>query len=430
VPSTRRRFLATLGAGSLAATAGCVTLDEPARNGTWPTAGFTDARTHRTDAFGPTGYLYPSWSAETNEGAPNATPVVHDTYDAVYVLQSNHSADVPRTASVAAYDAATGEARWQRFLLTESTNLLDVHFDSLCLHDGLLYAQTVVGVHALDPTKGTREWFAPLRTRDQPWPRSGAPVVEGATLVAGPYGDRESGGELRGYDPETGEERWRTPLSGYADLWTLAAADGTVYAPFLGDGVGRRGVVAVDAESGDVRWESSIPVQGPLTVTGDRLVVPLRVDDREFVAVLDRSTRDIQWREPAIRRTDGGVAVANDRAFHVSDGRLVARRLDTGDREWSFGDGCRLVRLGWTPTVAGDHVYAAVEELTMEGTPTWLYALGVDDGAIYGSGPLGPGTGWSSLGIVEGAAYLTTSRGEVRCYESCTRAAFGRCVLG
>jgi outer membrane protein assembly factor BamB len=164
-------------------------------------------------------------------------------------------------------------------------------------------------------------------------------------------------------------------------------------------------------------------------VTGDRLVAPLG-DDRDSFAVLDRSTRQIQWREPVVRRTDAGAAVTNGLVFHVSDGVLVARRLDTGERAWSFGDARRTVRLGWTPAVAGDVVYAAAAEREAGGTRTWLYALGVDDGAIYGSGPLGPGTGWSSLALVEGAAYLTTSRGELRCYESCSRTAFERCVLG
>lgn len=436
MPSTRRSFLAALGATSLAASAGCVTVDAPSRDGVWPTAGYTDARTHHTPTDGPTGYLYPSWSAETGEGYPLSTPVVDDATDSVYVLQSNYSAEEPRTASVVAFDAATGEERWQRFLLTEFTDLLDVHFDSLRLHadEGLLYAQTINGIHALNPEKGTLEWVAPLPTTAQPWPGSGAPVVESGTLVAGPYGDRDGrGGELRGYDPATGEERWRHSAPGYDRLWTLSARDGTVYAPFLGREAGG-GVLAVDAATGDLVWESQLPVDGPIAVGEDRVVVPLRGGDGdgdESVAGLRRDDWGVEWTNTARRRTDSGFAVADGTVFYVTDGTLLARDLHTGERVWTFGEERKQVYLGWTPVVAGDYVYAVREQVSADdGSEPWLYALGVEDGAIYGSGPLGGGTGRSSLAVVEGAAYLTTSTDGVRCYESCTREAFGRCVLG
>nr|WP_240137575.1 PQQ-binding-like beta-propeller repeat protein [Salinigranum salinum] len=419
-------MFAALGSAGVAATAGCVTVERPPRTGSWPRPGYTDGRTNRTDVDGPTGFLYPAWVADTAGGYPPTTPVVAD--DTVFVLQSNY-ADDPRRATVVAYDGATGDRRWETTLLRRSTSLLDVHFDSLCLDSGTLYAQTVDGVHALTPTDGTRLWTVPVPTAAQPWPRAGAPVVHDGTLVAGTYGDRDAGPELRGFDPATGEQRWRRRLPSFADLWTLAAAAGTVYAPFLGDGASSRGVVALDAATGEVAWESSLPVDGPLTVADDRLVVPLGGGDRESVAVVDRVDRTIQWREPARRRTDAGFAVAGGRLFYAADDVLAARRLDTGEQVWSFGNDRRVVDLSWTPIVAGDVVYAMAAEPTEPGSPSSLFALGTDDGAIYGSGRVEVGSTRSSLAVVEGAAYIADGN-EVRCYESCVRSAFDRCVLG
>jgi outer membrane protein assembly factor BamB len=427
--ASRRSFLAGLGAAALVGSAGCLTVESPVRRGAWPRPGATSARTHRTSAAGPTGYLYARWTAASGEGAPPGTPLVVD--DAVFLLRSNYSADDPRRASVAAYDEATGERRWETTVLREPTERLDVHFDSLCVADGTLYAQTTAGLHAVSPADGEELWTASLRTRAQPWPRvGGAPVVHEGTLVAGPYGDRADGVELRGFDSATGEVRWRTRLPEYERLWTLAAADGTVYAPCLGRGDEGRGVVALDAVTGEVRWRSSLPVDGPLAVAGDRLVVPMREGRDRSVAVVGLPDRETLWRTSASRRTDSGFAVAGGLVYYVTDERLVARRLDTGTREWSFGRGRRPVRLGWTPAVAGDVVYAMAVDRLAEGAPDTLLALGVDDGAIYGSGPVGSATGALTVSVVEGAAYLALDRGEVRCYESCLRSAFGRCLVG
>lgn len=428
---SRRRFLAALGSVGVGATAGCVAYDRADRGGRWPVPGGSDARTNRTAEPGPTGDLYPAWTAETGEGHPSTTPVVAG--GAAFVLQSNYSAEDPRRAFVAAYDAATGERRWVTTLLSESTDLIDVHFDSLRVADGTLYAQTIAGVHALDPATGEALWAESLRVTAQPWPRVAAPVVAAGTVVAVRFGDVSDGPELRGYDATTGDRRWRRRLSDYARPWTLAAADEVVYAPFLGDGTGTAGLVAIDAATGDVRWASPLPVDGPVAVAGAsgnrRLVVPLREDEAESVAVLRASDRERLWVDAAVRRVDAGFAATDELVYYVSDGVLRARSLDSGDRVWSFGDDERPVRLGWTPVIAGDVAFAAAEVTAGDGSPTHLFALDAADGTVRGSGRVAESTP-SGLAAVDGAVYLTLGRGELRCYESCALSAFGRCLVG
>jgi outer membrane protein assembly factor BamB len=424
MPSSRRGFLAAAGAVS-AALAGCVTIDAPARTGEWPTPTGTDARTNRTDRPGPRGALYPAWTAEVAAGAPLATPVVVD--GTVYVLQSNRSPAEPRRASVTAHDAASGAVRWETTLLERVADILDVHLDALRWNgdERLLYAQTMDGVHALAPD-GTERWFAPLPTVAQPWPDVAAPVVEAGTLVAVAYGERggEAAPELRGYDPATGGLRWRAEFPDGADPWTPTAADGVVYVPFLDAGAGRR-LVAIDAATGSVRWSERLPVAGPVAAADGSLAVPLEEGGADTVARLDPADRAVAWRVPAPRRTDAGMAVADGALFYAADGRLVARELETGARRWAFGEGRRVYQ-GWTPTVAGEVVYAfAVADGTVS-----LYGLDVETGAIYASGRVGESTATSALSAVDGAAYLTVAGGEVRCYETCARTAFDRCVLG
>jgi outer membrane protein assembly factor BamB len=418
---SRRAFLA--GAGVVAgAAAGCVTLESPGRAGRWTVPGGTDARTGRTDPRGPTGALYPRWRDDVPDGYPPATPVVGD--GAVYHLGGGRRDRNPRRATVVARAAGTGRERWETTLWTGGSDLASVHYDALRYDPDreLLYAQVVDGVHAL-ALDGTERWFAPLPTVAQPWPDVAAPVLADGTLVAAAYGKRETDPEIRGYDPGTGGLAWRTEFPGVAEPWTLTAAEGTVYVPFLGREAGRM-LVALTADTGTVRWTERIPVAGPVTATDDALVVPLETDGADALAVLEAEDRSVRWRERVRRRVDAGVATDGERLFYVAGRSLVARDLATGEPLWSFGRWGRAVSPGWTPTVAGGLVYA----LATDGGTWSLYALGTEDGAVYGSGAVGSDGSTSGLAVVEGAAYLVADG--LGCYETCARTGFDRCLVG
>lgn len=120
----------------------------------------------------------------------------------------------------------------------------------LAVRDGrafLLVDGVVIGYQSQ-----TDVWRAPLRELDDIDVYS--PAVDG--IAVGPQGVYVAlgrGGDFEkyvtAYDPVTGTERWRTPIS-QSGVKAVAVADGTVLAVSSG------GVLALDAVDGDVLWEN------------------------------------------------------------------------------------------------------------------------------------------------------------------------------
>ncbi|ELZ94802.1 serine/threonine protein kinase-like protein [Haloferax mucosum ATCC BAA-1512] len=420
--TTRRRYLATFGTAGLAVTAGCISSDDPSYEGTWSRRGFDDARTGVSPARGPTGGLHIAWRASVHGGYPVSTPVIAD--ETVYHLHTRGGIDRRHDTAVSAFDAATGEERWRTTVSVSGTDSLAYHHDSVVVADDRLYVRTFEGLHALS-TVGEHLWTHPVPTTAQPYPIVAPPVVTDDVVVTATYGVRTPPVAVVAVDADTGETRWRVGFDARRIPWTLSAADGTVFVPFLR---GDAGVVALDLTTGTNQWSRSLPVDGPVTISADTMLVPLRENATEFVAAVARRTRRLVWRVPAGRRTESGVAVTDDLAYYCADGVVVARRLDSGDRVWSFGPDPR-VSLGWTPVVADELVYAVSARAREGSAPATLYALDRETGTPRGRGRLPRSVTRSGLAVVGGAAYVALGHGELLCVESCSGAVAGRCLL-
>ncbi len=442
--TTRRQFLATLGAAGLVSTAGCVSYDRPTYEGTWSRRGYDDAQTGSSPATGPTGDLYVSWRADVFEGYPPTSPVVAD--ETVYHLHTRGGRDTQHDTVVSAFDAATGEERWQTTVSTTDFDKHAYHHDSLvvtrtrsvpasrraglddAVSDDCIYARTFEGIHALS-TDGELLWTHPVPTTGEPHPLAAPPIVSGGLVVTATYGERTPPAAVVAVDAETGDIVWRAGFDDRRIPWTLSAADGTVYVPFFD---GDSGLVVLDLETGVEDWAVSLPVDGPVTVSGDTLLVPLREDETESIAAVDRNTREIRWQKSVGRRTDSGVAVADDLVYYCTNAMLTARRLDTGELAWSFGPEPH-VSFSWTPVVAGTTVYALAEPPSEDSSddgspPYYLYALDTANGEVRGRAPALEHGMASSLAVVDGAVYLA-GRDELRCYESCAFSVRGRCLV-
>ncbi|WP_411965341.1 PQQ-binding-like beta-propeller repeat protein [Haloferax sp. YSMS24] len=418
---TRRRFLAAVGAAGLASTAGCVSGgDTPSYDGTWSRWGFDDARTGTAPVTGPTGTLRVAWRTDVFDGYPTSSPVVAD--GTVYYLHTRGGYDRRHESVVSAFAAETGEELWRTVVSETESDELAYHHDSLVVTDGRLYARTFEGLHVLT-TDGELLWTHPVPTTEQSYPDIAPPIVSDGMAVTATYGERTPPVAVVAVDAETGRPRWRAGFNSRRRPWTLSAADGTVYVPFFD---GDSGLVALDIETGRREWSLSLPVEGPVTVAGDTLLVPLD-GDPESIAAIDRRTRDVVWRKPASRRTESGIAVAGELVYYCADGLLVARRLDTGALVWSFGPR-PLVSLSWTPVVAGGTVYAVAERPNEEQTPNYLYALDARTGEVRGSGQISVASMPAGLAVVDGAAFLALGRGELLGIESCETAVLGRCL--
>lgn len=147
---------------------------------------------------------------------------------------------------VTAYDAETGEQRWQREL-DEQMVLAPVATD-----EGIVVPDRE-NVSLLDPSDGSTRW---TRHLDGNVTESSPAVAEGTIFVAD---ERES---LHALSLATGEPRWTAPLGGKT---APVVADGVVYAV-----ESQYRLKAFDADSGETRFEyepPTVPISTP--VVGD-----------------------------------------------------------------------------------------------------------------------------------------------------------------
>ncbi|MFC7098154.1 PQQ-binding-like beta-propeller repeat protein [Halobaculum marinum] len=205
MPSRRDtlRGLGALGAGGVAATAGCLGVVDGSLAGAtagtnaeadWPTPRYDTRRTaYSPDAVAPREGATVSWRVDVDHPRP---PVIADGT----VVVSSYP------TGVVALDADSGERRW-RYGPGEYPA-----FGAPTVADGVVYAPSTDGMAALDLTSGTELWRGPPGTPEA------APIVadEGRTLFGG-GGD----GHLYQLDPATGEVTWETDLFGR--ITTLAA---------------------------------------------------------------------------------------------------------------------------------------------------------------------------------------------------------------
>lgn len=225
-----------------------------------------------------------------------------------------------------------------------------------------LYTDSVV---ALDLRTGSLRWYDQVHPHDlfdRDLVHTMIARVGGRQVVIG----TGKGGVVVGVDPATGQRLWTTPVGTHRndDLQALdgptevtpgtfggvltppANADGTVYVAainspstlrpdqesYIGSPLGTADgvVVAVDAATGRVRWQTSVPGDplGGVTVVNDLVMTALL--DGTIVA-LDRADGHTVWLRKAPGGINGWMSVAGDTLVvpvgNASPPRLVAYRL-------------------------------------------------------------------------------------------------------
>ena len=167
-------------------------------------------------------------------------------------------------------------------------------------------------------------------------------VVVGASISDAPNHPKAPPGDIRGFDPVTGEQRWifhSIPQpgeyghetwendswkdSGNTNVWTLMTADeelGLVYLPFgtptndwygghrLGDNLFAETLVALDCETGERAWHFQAikhglwdydlvtpPILGDITVDGREIKAAAQLSKQGFVYVFDARSGKPVW---------------------------------------------------------------------------------------------------------------------------------------
>jgi hypothetical protein len=198
---------------------------------------------------------------------------------------------------------------------------------------------------------------------------------------------------------QQGEDRWHVdaPVA-LAEDCVLAASSS------LDDGAGERALVCVNAGDGAVRWKTPLglnpwagPTVGPFALVGcssihpDPRAVP---GARGEVVAVELDTGKVRWRGEVPGGVLASVAVKAGLAiFTATDGRVRAWDAFTGEERWSYDAGAPFFA---GPAVTAVAVYAAdlkgvVHALSLaDGKKQWVLDLAADPatragGMVYGS---------------------------------------------
>ena len=340
----RARLLALFGA---AAAAGCgggesrvsrALADPPEiRAGAWAApngdnAGTRSARGSRIDA-GNVRRLRAAWrfrfpGRAGYSGIAASNPVVSRGRVFVQDLNSN----------VYALDLRSGRLRWARRYGSESGGP-----NGVALARGKVYGNTVTHAFALDGETGRELWRTRLTERANPI--TIAPAVAGGLVFTSTTGQAPGGrGELVALDAETGRVRWR--FDTIRDPWRFPEARG-----------GGAWQTPTVSRSGGVLWGIANPYPwggtpqrpnggsypGPTLYTSSLVVIDGRTGKlRWFDQVTPHDIRDYDFHLPPILA--GGLVVGAGKA-----GRVIAWRAATRERVWETRVGLHRNDVGNLP---------------------------------------------------------------------------------
>ena len=415
---TRRRFLETATASSLAAVAGCQAPaegDSPTHpvSGTvtsWPS--FRGGRHNTGFARG----VSPTSSAPTvawtyeADGPFWGSPVVVD--DTLYVGCAD--------GSVYAIDAGSGEERWSfatdhRVEATPAVDGDTVYVGSYDMH-----------LYALDSATGKPRWV-----RDLGGLIRGSPTVWNDTVYVGvgchnlacaPFA-REAGvsgvGWIYALDAGSGETNWRYDVG--TEVVSTPATDGeTVYV-----GASDETLYALDATSGDRQWTYEA---GDMVWSTPALAfgTVYFADWDGLVYAVDAGSGEEQWFTDTVAHyVSGSVAVDEDAVYvgntpynsldDPSPNYGTMFRLDrvTGETRWEFET--TAFEIGSSPVVSDERVYFGTHGQTGS-EEVGIYALSTDGERRWFMEIGGRGVGASPV-LLDGVLYFAGTDGHVYAVE-------------
>lgn len=382
-----------LGGGSLFA--GPAPAFEPTapEAGQWPNSGYGPKnRAHNPHATGPTGEPSVDWETRLIGGFRSLVVEEETVYAA-------------RPGEVVAL-AADGE-RWRRRVgLPQDHGLAFLSLEG----DHLYYLGRDGRAAAFDAASGERRWQA-----HEDGTRGHALLAHGGTVYCGMHG------ELVARDAASGDRLWRRPVAG-SGRTAATLADGALYVGGPGLVYGfepRRGPDALVLPGPARAWRSDGPgfCHAPV-VAGDRVLVGGErlspSEDRLALGAFDRDGQRVWRRElghnvyaPAVadgRAFAAGVdLVAPDGSVRADGGRLAAFDLDDGTERWRYRTDTWPTR----PVVAGGTVYVGERD----SVGSRVHALDADRGDLAWTTSLGDHV--ADLAVVGETLYALSESGHV-----------------
>jgi outer membrane protein assembly factor BamB len=227
------------------------------------------------------------------------------------------------------------------------------------------------------------------------------PVIAGELLVlTGPQG-------LSALRLSDGSVAWQA-AGGTSVRPPAANGDTILWSAAIPDGAGAR-VVALDAATGEVRWERSFPgvaLPGGVEFAGEALFTAAPV------ARLDPRTGETVWEAPELSGGTGSPALSADgrvvylgRVDPMSGGEVVALSASDGSILWRAALGGHALSLFDRPAASGDRVVVP----TLGGA---LFGLDARTGEVLWQSEL-PAPVFGAVTVAEGRIYAALTDGEV-----------------
>lgn len=270
--------------------------------------------------------LHLRWEQQLPGGLHRAAPV--QTGD--QMLLSLRDEGYPTRKGVCCIEVGSGDLAWHARTDTTVKN-------SVAVDDGICAAVSVTGrVHALEASSGRLLWHANLPGYPDRWVYT-SPVIAEGTLYAGAKAGYAA------FDLKTGEQQWYVPVED-SDNWACYASP-QVYEDLLFLLVSRRGLMALDRQSGDVVWEQQIGVEYPYPtpiVSEDLLVSG---GDSSHLTALRAISGEVVWDKPILPSSyPTGLLVRDGRIYATTpEGDALCFDFNSGALLWGFQTGGDLL---------------------------------------------------------------------------------------
>ena len=322
----------------------------------------------------------------------------------------------PGRAGVCCLDAASGDMVWHAETDAAVKN-------SVAVDGGVCAAVSVTGrVHLMDAASGATTWEADLPEYPGRWVYT-SPVIADGTVYAGARAGYAA------FDLASGRRLWHT-VNADSDNWACYASP-QVSGDLLLLLIQRRGLVALDRETGDVVWERPAGVEFPYArpvLSGDLIVSGGGSSDLHhfsgeaaFLIAVEKDSGGVVWERSILpSRYPTGLHVHDDRIYATTpDGEALCFHMDDGTLHWRFQAGDDLLdmvpyRRGVRSILAAPVMFE--DYLLVCGCDGSIYVLDPATGDCRGSGAFGsPIT--ASPCTVEGGLVVGTYDGRVFCFE-------------
>ena len=263
--------------------------------------------------------LHLRWEQQLPEGLHRAAPVQAGDR----LLLSLRDEGYPTSNGVCCIEVGSGDLAWHA--RTDATVK-----NSVAVDDGICAAVSVTGrVHAVEETSGRLLWHANLPGYPERWIYT-SPVIADGTLYAGAKAGYVA------FDLKTGEQQWYVPVED-SDNWACYASP-QVYEDLLILLLQRRGLMALDRQSGNVVWEQQIGVEYPYptpVVAGDLLVSG---GDSSHLTALRAISGEVVWDKPILPAGYPTGLLVRDGLIYATtpEGEALCFDFNSGALLWRF----------------------------------------------------------------------------------------------